>query len=666
LRIAKSGTKRDAKVGNVTASHRSLTPDDISRKPPEVVVQTASSLASTPGWQRHLPIALVVAFSAIVYWRLLDVFYYSNDDFPQFQAASQSGLSSELVWMNLFGHTAPINRLGHGATWWLFGLNPNGGALLVAGLVFCMLASTALLTYELGLSLMRRLLVLTIVGGSQVLLFATVWCDGAWHALPTLTATYAVAALHVHALRSGRARWHVLSVIVFAVGLMAQERTGFALPLLILVDVLLLWRHEPWGNRIRRLWLVRWPFIAMATLAALVAWSLYRNGTGAGTGDPLHLTPRTMLQAFTLHFFPQLAGLPSSTLPVSRLVQLRLLTVIAAVGAALMLWNRSNVGPALFVPAVFGMYWAFLVFDPMLNAGTSDSTAQGLGYAIYPFVPAVIAIFCLELPLVSTITDRMSDGQRIIAAGLTLALVFGWQVTTTGVFAASSLDAQRQSHEFLETADSSRSLWNDPTVTVVPLQAPPSISSYWALDYGREEFLLNLVEPGWTAGGDVTARTVILDPTGQMRDVALQPMTAPLAPSDADPEPGTCSSGTRTGAIQTYHYQVGNPGIQGTTLLTVSYTATSTGQLSVASSTGTTTVAARWPTVTKPGSHVVLIALPTDSVEAFDLSFAPTGSGSFCLDPPQVLRPELVVDGECQEIDQLGQPIGPSPCPPKN
>ena len=649
----------------MVAGHRkALESDEPSWHPQAVAEQVGSPEISPRWWQRHGPVAvLVAAFTLVIFWRLVDLFYYSNDDFLQFFAASRSGLSSDLVWMNVFGHVAPFNRLGHGTTLWMFGLDPNGGALLVSGLIWCVLASTAWLTFEVGLSLMRRLLVVTVVGGSEVLLFVALWCDGAWHALPCLTATYVVAALHLRGVRTGKARWHLLSVIVFAIGLLAQERTGFAIPLVILIDVLLLWRHRPWPYRFRGLWSVRWPLLAMSALAAITAWLAYRKGVGPGTEDAFRNTLKTMLDAFTVHFFPQLAGLPATTATPSLPFRLGVLAVIAALGVGLTLWNSNNAGPVLFIPTVFAMFWGFLLFDPMLHTVDVPAIAGGLGYAIYPFVPAVIAVFCLELPIVSASIARMTARQRLVAGALIVALVAGWQLTTTGAFAESSLDPQRQSHRFFATADSSRQLWSDPAVTVVPVQAPLSITSTWALDYGRQEFLLNLIEPRWSAGGDLTARTVILDPTGTVRDVALLPMTGPLTPPDAASGAGSCWSGAAAGGGETFHYKVGDTAIGGTNFLRATYSAESTGQLSVSSSTGVATLPAPWPIATNPGTHTVLIALPTAIVDAVDLSFTPTEPGKFCLQPPEVVSPVLVGDGECQAVDQYGQPAGRAPCP---
>jgi membrane AbrB-like protein len=220
-----------------------------------------------------LTVGLVVAAAIHVWVRLSELFYFHHDDLLQFSVAQEHGLSWDLLRLDVFGHFAPFNRLVHLFFVRVADVNLEVGALLVTGLVVALLVTTVWLCRELGLSYWRRTFVLVMTGFSVAVVDTAVWLDAALHILAALTVTYAVVAAHVRALRTGRRRWHVISVALFVAGFATQERTAFALPLIVLVDLFLVGAGRTWRERVALLWRSRWPLLAM-TLLSVVAGAL--------------------------------------------------------------------------------------------------------------------------------------------------------------------------------------------------------------------------------------------------------------------------------------------------------------------------------------------------------------------------------------------------------
>lgn len=376
--------------------------------------ETASMNRSAVG---QLCVAMtILTSSTIAYLRLRDSFVFYMDDFPQFEVAARTGLSRELLTLNVFQHFAPINRLGHLFMLDALNLDPRVGAVVAAGLITCVLAAAAWLTYELGMPLLRRCLVLVACGGSLSFIDTAVWNDAAWHILGALTATYLVLDMHLRALRTASSRWHVASVVAFAVGLLTQERAAFALPMIVLTDLIFVWQGASLRERIGRLWALRVPLLTMTILGVLAAVYIKLN-YGSSGGPGIGLALKTVLLALTSFQFPQLAGIDAVD-PISPPAQLSVLALIVLVCAGVTWLNRRNLGPIRYFFACFALYWGFLAVSPLLTADNVILTAARLHNASYLTVPAFIALFSLLLRRDATVRQPTSTQARAVGGTL--------------------------------------------------------------------------------------------------------------------------------------------------------------------------------------------------------------------------------------------------------
>ena len=166
------------------------------------------------------------------------------DDLLQFAVAQQSGLSWDLLGLNVFQHFAPINRFAHLLLIRLVEFSLTAGQLAAAGLVVALQASLWWLLHELRVPFGRTLLGLVAVGFRSPC--STRRCG------PTPRCTSSPPCRDQPRARRPRARhahrqrlWHAASVVPFAGGILTQERALFALPLALMVDWFLLGAGEP-------------------------------------------------------------------------------------------------------------------------------------------------------------------------------------------------------------------------------------------------------------------------------------------------------------------------------------------------------------------------------------------------------------------------------------
>ena len=619
--------------------------------------------------------ATILTSSTIAYLRLRDSFTFYMDDFLQLDVASRTGLSRELLMLDVFQHFAPINRLGHLFMLDTLNLDPRAGAVVAAGLIACVLAATAWLTFELGMSLLRRCLVLVACGGSLSFLDSAVWNDAAWHILGALTATYLVAALHLRAVRTGKNWWHVASVVAFAIGLLTQERAAFALPMIVLIDVFLVWQGAPLRVRTRKLWALRVPLLAMATLGVLAAAYIKANYGGSG-GPGIGLTVKTVLLALTSYQFPQLAVIAPVN-PIAVPAQLAVLVLIGVVFVGLIALNRANSGPILFFSASFLLYWGFLAFSPLLTAENVVSTAARLHNSAYLVVPAYIAVFSLRLRGDNAPELALSPRARVFGGiGLVVALL-AYVTTMGGVFIKETWGWQTAGHTYLANVRAEKASWMDPGLTVIPMLAPDSVVQQWATSFGRPDHLLALLQPGWTPG-DVTDRLAFFGPDGHLVDASLQelgvarPVDPPYFPdSTTSPAAGTSCLSPSTGE-DALGFELNQPITGAAPLLAeVSYTSDMTGKL-VTQSVSTTGVASNidmaYPF--RAGTHTALMPLApsAETIGAVNLIGLPTGV-NLCVSALSVVRPLLAQpDGSCWVVDAYGTRTNPpisAPCSPE-
>ena len=339
---------------------------------------------------------LVGALVAVLGLVLAPRFYYGNDDLLQFEAAREHGLSWRLLSLNVFQHFGPYNRFGH----WLVadsGLSPTLGLVLVLINVTALLMACLCLMTELRLSTPRRIVALLLIALSVPLTESAVWFDAAMHILPAIAMTIAVCAAHVRGVRTARRRWHVLALVLFLLGQLTQERPVLALALLVLVDVLLLWRTLPWRTRMARLWQLRWPLAALTVAAAGIAAALRAFVVQDTYSTPdWGVTLQTMSSALTNYVVPSVVNQPRAE-PTGPVVELLVLAGLVCGGIVVAWIGRQNAGPVLFAGAVFLLYYGFLKFSPLLDEDTIAVNAERLHNAVYVTVPAIIGFAHLRL-----------------------------------------------------------------------------------------------------------------------------------------------------------------------------------------------------------------------------------------------------------------------------
>lgn len=602
--------------------------------------------------------AVVVACPAYVLWRISDAYRFYQDDLLQFGVAQQSGLSWELLSLNVFQHFAPVNRLAHLFLVRVTDFSLWGGMLLSAGLVLLLLASLLWVLHELAASFPARLLALVAVGLSITVLDTAVWADAALHILPALVATNAVVAAHVRGVTTGHRRWHVLALALFAGGILTQERVLFALPLAVLVDVLLLGSGRSLRDRWQLLRSVLVPLAAMTVVALVGAVYIYVNyAAGSAAARPsLGVTGKVALGAFTEGIGPPWVGIRLDQL-TSVPVQVAILAVALAVAAVLVWVRRSNADALAFFLAAFVLYYGFLAFSPILRAGMVDPTALRLHNGAYLLMPTVVAASRLRLRRVGpaggtgtarAVRSRSPEWAPLVAAGLLAVLL----VVMGGRFTERSWTLEREAHGYLDNLARSEPTWSDPEATLVPLLVPQTIARDWAAYYGRHEFFLRFHQPGWVPQ-ELGERPVVIDAEGRPRPVQL---VEEAVLEDAGPD--ACSAAGR-------RQLVGAGTVTGEPLfLRLSYRTSAETSVRATSSEGLTADAApfgNWEVPLEPGAHTVLIPLHSTEVESVLVDWA--GEGQQCVEAAAVVRPVFSDDDQCTGMDAFGARTGPSPCP---
>ena len=330
---------------------------------------------------------------------------------------------------------------------------------------------------------------------------SAIWFDAGNHILPAIAVTLAICAAHVRGVRTRAARWHVLALALFVLGQLTQERPIFALPLLVLVDVLLLWRDLPWAERLRRLWALRAPLLALTVAAAAIAVALRTYVVIDRLSAPSWaITGRMMLSSLTNYAVPSLVNLPRPA-PAGLSGQLVVLGVVALVGLVLALARRGNAGPVLFCAAVFLMYYGFLKLSPLLTQGTLEINAERLNYAVYVTVPAVIALAHLRAPRRARADAPVSEpapGTRGSGEPLQVSLCLplaGYLLVTNNSYLNRQWAATTDARAYLDTVRAGAHDWADPGLTLFPLNGPHAMATSWSEPLARHEDLLPPIRP---------------------------------------------------------------------------------------------------------------------------------------------------------------------------
>lgn len=599
--------------------------------------------------------ALVAVTAGVLWFR----FHYANDDLLQFRAARADGLSWPYLSLNVFQHFAPYNRLGHWVVYRFSDLSPLLGLALVLGNCAVLLAACLWLMTELRLSVGRRVVALVMIAFSVAVTESAIWFDAGMHIPPALAVTLAVCAAHVRGVRTGARRWHVLTVVLYVLGQLVQERPVLALPLLVLVDVFLLWRTLPWGDRLRRLWRLRGPLAALAVAGAGIAWAL-RSFVVVDTFQTpsWSLTARHALSALTGYVVPSLVNQPRAE-PFGTTAQLQALAVIVAAGCLLAALCRDNRGPVLFAAAVFVLYYGFLKLSPLLNERTLDLNAERLNYAVYVTVPAVIGLVQVRLPApVRRLTHRLLGNRRWLRGGLRVLACGGlaaYLVITNVHYLDTRWANTTEARAYLDTVRGDAPAWSDPGVTLLPLTGHPAMARGWSRPLARHERLLPLIDKGF-GPADVRSRFVLIDDHGVARPATIDPVRSQLEVIG-----GGCAAPGRF--VQDADL-VSIP-VRGEPLfLLLRYQAPEEFGLRVSIgwnrgwAPGTSTV------MMPAGTHTRVLPVEDVRVALLDLQ-AVTGTPGFCVDTADLVRPLLLEDGgrTCRPVDRFGSPRGTASCP---
>jgi hypothetical protein len=591
----------------------------------------------------------LVAIQLTLLWRR---FYYGNDDLLQFHVADRSGLSWELLSLNVFHHFAPYNRLGHllvART----GMSPMLGlAFMTWNLVALLLCALWFMT-ELGLSQARRVTALVLIGLSVTVSESGIWFDSSMHILAALGVTLAICAAHVRGVRSGARRWHVAALVLFVLGQLIQERPVFALPLAVLADLLLLWRTVPWRERLRRLWAVRWPVASLGVAAVAIALLLERFVVdGDGTTPSWETTGRTVLLALTDYVLPSVVNLPGRGAS-SWAGQLAVLAVVIIVGFLVARLRRGNAGPLMFASGAFLLYYGFLKLSPLLldSPDSIRGNAERLHYAVYVVVPLVIAVMHLQFPGL--------DGVRRVrwAAQIRLGLVAclaAYLAFAANAYLSRQWAETTAARAYLDAVRADAGEWSSPDLSLVPLWAPQAMATSWATAYARHDRLLPLVVRGFDPG-DLGADPVILDDTGRVRPARLVDVPGRVT-VDAR---GCMVPGVRGGQtlVRAEVARTRDPAF-----LVVRYRAREATEVQVVTDAGRERQEGYFRALLPAGQRTHI--LPVDDPDIRAVALGPVDPASICVESLQVVRVLAVDDaGRCRAVDRYGHLGGFARCP---
>jgi hypothetical protein len=612
------------------------------------------------GW-----IGLIAALVAVAGFLVSRRFYYGNDDLLEFTGARQDGLSWQYLSSIVWQHFAPFNRFAHWVVLTYSDMAPALGLSLVLVNYALVLGSSLWLMTELRLSTARRAAALIAIGLSAGMTESAIWFDPGMHILAAITVTLAVCAAHLRGVRTRRRRWHVVALVLFVLGQATQERPAFALPLIVLVDVLLLWRALPWGERLRRLWQLRAPLASLTLAAAGIAAALRLYVTDPSLGTPSwSVTGRTMLMALTNYTVPSLANQPLAE-PSGDHARFLILAGILVAGVALARARSHNAGPLLFSAAVFLLYYSFLKFSPLLSTGTIAGNAERLHNAVYVTIPTVIALAHLRLPKIGRRRGRhhgppahrpgppSARRHGLLVTGCCLALA-GYLAASNEAYLARQWPGAREARAYLDAVRADAQVWSDPATSLVPLYGPASMAGGWSQPLSRHDKLLPLID-GDAVPGSVGGRPALIDDRGRTRPAALQTVLP-----DVDVVGGNCSSGRTTDSLRLEF-----PVVRGQPLL-VRLDFVATRDLDLYLTAGwDRDWTSQWRSFHLPaGAHSRLVPIDAKEVGALELDVLTRGA-RMCVRVADIVRALVVEDGgaTCRTVDWYGRPRTTVPCP---
>jgi len=616
------------------------------------------------------PAVFLSALGAVAVWGLLawPNFKFAHDDFILFTYARLHGPGRHLLYLNVFGHFAPLNHLLYWVDLVIAPLNVAVGFAIGALFVLTMLLAFTWLLHEVGIPWRRQAVSVAFLGLSITVMAVGTWWGTVVHVPLSLAALFMILAAHVRACRQRSLWWHIASIVFLLFGLLLQERAGFAVGIAVVLDLFVVWRSMSLLSAFKRLWAVKWAFIAMTAL--VVPWYYYvlKNYYGSEPAAPLGDVVRFFPISFGRYFLPAVLGFytGSTGMPPWLIAGLLVLTLAGAV--VLVATRRENLKLLLFFIAVYSVYYG-LVAVGRLGIYSIDIEASDLQYAAYVLPFLVVAIASATFPRLPACRWR-----PVVAPLAAVAVIAGVGVTDAIAAAPGGLLRSSQiAHRWEVGLTASRPEWTAPSVGIVPLRVPVDVAAPFVDPYGREETFLRLIAPDLAVGVLPDAgHWAVIDDRAAVRSADLRPevlLTAADIRRLASPFGGMKPLGPvpspRLAVISAPCFLAAQPGagltlalpreLRGVPLMvevrgsvsratTVRFGSTAPGILTVNAEVG----------AMPPGNHTVVYNLDGQTMRSISLGEWTPGT-TICLQSLAIVRPVLVDGGTCHFVDRYGQ-----------
>ncbi len=594
--------------------------------------------------------------------------YFWADDFLSFGFAHQLGLGSSLVFLNLFGHIAPTERLLHYLSLAISPFNYAVAETIILIIYAALLLSFLWVLRELRVGTAVTLVLLFVAGTSTILLNETLYYDQTTFLLPASAFILCVTALFIRWTRTGQGWALYLSWFVFALSFITQER-----PLVVLIYIALLryvvlpYRQAPGG---KHRWLSDWRI-----------WLPYGCIAGAYVGYYLTIAPHSRTNNSLIIDFFRLAGEAflhaAIGLPIANIsawiTWVELVVVLLIVGTLLAFSSRRQI----VLRAVVFFVVCFLVnLGAVVHGLGGIFGAQGVAFQIQYYVDA---LFALGLAVGIVCSDWVSRGRTQrprhtsierdrrnnlgwVVAGCAGVVLIHFAVLPQGIPSIDrGNDAQPIARAWMSNLRGSlAALSSARPATVIPLSMPASFDPGFEAPYDFESGIFPLL-PEWhdydTGPVEVAGPSGALVPSSAGDAIsftggALAAATVvDLTPVSGPPGAVCYQSNDRTGQLRMNLPHVVKGGVVAADL---SLTSESSFTITPFSVYGDTTSLATWPATVRRGTSRILVSLPGGPVNTVGFAEIPPGV-RFCITALQIGSVLVHSSGAaCNEIDVYG------------
>ena len=513
-------------------------PGTATGEPASAAVPAAGTVSEAPSRGEGSPLrwglGLIAALAVLMGILIRNSFFFA-DDFLTFGYAHREGFSPKFVFVNLFGHIAPVERITH-----LIPLNYSAGEAVILAFYVLLLLTLLWVLRELRVGLPVTLTVLFVVGTSTILLNETLYYDQTVFLFPASTFILGITALFVRWVRTGRARYLYLSWLAFALSFVTQERPLVVLAYLVVLRYLVLPRRLAPGGRRKFLsdWRVWLPFalIGGAYAGYYVTLAPHSNTTIRTMLDFLRIAPQ--------NFFRGVIGAPfqppAGWVTITELVFLLVITVaVIAVATKRMLIAKAalffvvclvvnllpvvhGIGGVIGAAAVAGEMQYYV--DPLLALGV----AAGIAASEWLAQPTPLPERAGEIADQTAEQAIVSRRSRITARRTRRYTVYGCLAVVVVHLALLPLGFRQVFHQngsqpaFRSwVANLNRSLMEAarkaPRPDVVGLTIPQSFVPAFEAPYNLEQPLFGLLPAHVTSGGGPVE---VVGPTGDLIKVS--------------------------------------------------------------------------------------------------------------------------------------------------